>query len=144
VVLGVAAFFLIIRAGNQPDVTPSALELALRTKLTAILSVRPRFKEFVIGWPLLMLLPTLIPQDRRTWGWLFALAAGVGLSDVLDTFSHLHTPLSVSFIRIVLGGVLGAILGAILIALYLAVRKPVAGTPVRPAVETLELTPRSR
>jgi hypothetical protein len=104
--------------------------------------VRPRFKEFVIGWPLLMLLPSLIPRDRRAWGWLFALAAGVGLSDVLDTFSHLHTPLSVSIIRIVLGGVLGAILGAILIGIYRAVRKPVARAPAEAPFETMELTPR--
>ena len=123
-ILAAAGFILIIRAGNQPDVTPSAFELTLRSKLTAILSVRPRFKEFVVGWPFLMLLPSLVPSDRRAWGWLFALAIGVGLSDVLDTFSHLHTPLSVSVIRVVLGGIAGAVLGAISIAIYRAVRRP--------------------
>lgn len=131
-ILAAGAFLLIVRAGNQPDVTPSAFELALRSKLTAILSVRPRFKEFAIGWPFLMLLPSLVPADRRAWGWLFALAIGVGLSDVLDTFSHLHTPLAISAVRIVLGGVLGAIIGAIAIAVYRAVRKPVRKPPVPP------------
>ena len=131
-ILAVGAFLLIVRAGNQPDVTPSAFELALRSKLTAVLSVRPRFKEFAIGWPFLMLLPSLVPSDRRAWGWLFALAIGVGLSDVLDTFSHLHTPLAISAVRIVLGGVLGAIIGSIAIAIYRAVRKPVRTPPVPP------------
>lgn len=123
VVLGVAAVLVVMRSGNQPDITPSAFELALRSKLTAILSVRPRFKEFVIGWPFLMLLPSLIPGDRRAWGWLFALAIGIGLSDVLDTFSHLHTPLAVSFIRVVLGAILGAIIGAAVIAIYRLFRR---------------------
>lgn len=131
-VLGLAAFMLLIRAGNQPDITPSTFELALRSKLTAILSVRPRFKEFVLAWPFLMLLPSLVQSDRRAWGWLFALAVGVGLSDVLDTFSHLHTPLTVSVIRMILGGIAGAVLGAVLIAIYRAVRKPVRTPPVPP------------
>ena len=94
-VLGLAAVLLVMRSGNTSDITPSSFELALRSNLTSILSVRPRFKEFVVGWPFLMLLPVSIESDRRTWGWLFALAIGVGLSDVVDTFSHLHTPLSV-------------------------------------------------
>lgn len=127
-VLGIAALLVVVRSGNQPDITPSALELALRTKLTAILSVRPRFKEFVIGWPFLMLLSTLTRADRRAWGWLFALAVGVGLSDVLDTFSHLHTPLAVSIIRVILGAMLGAIIGAIVIFVYRLVRKETSST----------------
>jgi hypothetical protein len=131
-VLGFAAFMLLIRAGNQPDITPSTFELVLRSKLTAILSVRPRFKEFALAWPFLMLLPSLVQSDRRAWGWLIALAIGVGLSDVLDTFSHLHTPLTVSVIRVILGGIAGAILGAVLIAIYRAVRKPVRTPPVPP------------
>jgi len=122
-ILAIAAFFVIIRSGNQPDVTPSTLELLLRSKLTALLSVRPRFKEFVAGWPFLMLLSTLIAADRRAWGWFFALAIGVGLSDVLDTFSHLHTPLTVSIVRVILGGILGAIIGAAAIFVYRLFRK---------------------
>ncbi|MGA3037231.1 MAG: DUF5693 family protein [Vulcanimicrobiaceae bacterium] len=127
-ILAIAAFFVVIRSGNQPDVTPSTLELLLRTKLTALLSVRPRFKEFVAGWPFLMLLSTLIPSDRRAWGWVFALAVGAGLSDVLDTFSHLHTPLTVSIVRVVLGAILGAIIGAIAIFVYRMFRKESSST----------------
>ena len=122
-VLAIAAFFVVIRSGNQPDVTPSHFELALRSNLTALLSVRPRFKEFIGGWPFLMLVSTLITADRRAWGWFFALAIGVGLSDVLDTFSHLHTPLTVSIVRVILGGILGAIIGVIAIFVYRLFRR---------------------
>ena len=140
-VLGIVAVLVVMRSGNQPDITPSTFELALRSKLTAILSVRPRFKEFVIGWPFLMLLPSLIPADRRAWGWLFALAVGVGLSDVLDTFSHLHTPLIVSIVRIFLGGVLGAALGAIVVAIYRRFRRPFRGANVPPIEKPIGALP---
>ena len=106
------AYVLQARSGNQSDITPSSFELALRSHLTSILSVRPRFKEFLIGFPALMLVPALIAADRRrTFGWLFVLAIGMGLGDVVDTFSHLHTPLVISVLRIVNGAVLGAIVG---------------------------------
>ena len=117
-VLIAAAYLVLQRSGNQSDIAPSSFELALRAHLTTILQVRPRFKEFVVAWPALMLVPALFTADRKRWGWLFVLAIGVGLGDLIDTFSHLHTPLIVGVERVINGGVLGAILGVILIALY--------------------------
>ena len=85
------------RSGNQSDIAPSTFELALRSHLTTILQVRPRFKEFVVAWPAL---DARARADRRTTA---AAGAGcscsppaMGLGDLIDTFSHLHTPLLVS------------------------------------------------
>jgi hypothetical protein len=117
VILG-AGYVLVARSGNQSDIAPSSFELALRSHLTTLLQVRPRTKEFLIGWPALMLAPALLSIDRARWGWLFALAIGVGLADVVDTFSHLHTALGASLERVVNGAVIGAIVGAIVVALY--------------------------
>jgi hypothetical protein len=116
-----AAFLYLSRSGNQSDITPSAFELSLRSNLTAVLGVRPRFKEFLIGVPLLMLLPALRLEHRRLTGWLFAIGVSIGTADVVDTFSHLHTPLLISLLRIVNGAVLGSIVGAILIWAYRAI-----------------------
>ena len=112
------AFIYISRSGNTSDISPSAFELALRSNLTALLGVRPRFKEFAIGFPLMMLLPALRLEHKRLTGWLFAVGIAVGTSDVVDTFSHLHTPLVASLLRVFNGAVLGIVLGAIAIALY--------------------------
>jgi len=112
------AYVLQTRSGNQTDIAPSNFELALRAHLTSLLSVRPRFKEFLIAFPALMLLPSLVTFDRRWIGWLFVLAIGMGMGDVIDTFSHLHTPLEVSLLRLVNGAVLGAIAGTVVIAIY--------------------------
>jgi hypothetical protein len=120
VLLAAAAALYLMRSGNQSDITPSAFELSLRSNLTAVLGVRPRFKEFLIGVPFLMLLPALRPDHRRLTGWLFAIAAAIGTADVVDTFSHLHTPLLISLLRIVNGAVLGVIFGALLIWVYRA------------------------
>ena len=116
-VLGIAALVL-IRSGNTSDIAPSSFELALRHHLTEALSVRPRFKEFVIGFPLLMLLPALRNTERRAIGVLLSLGIGIGIGDIIDTFSHLHTPLLISLLRVINGLVIGVIIGAIAIAIY--------------------------
>jgi hypothetical protein len=123
VVLVAGAYLVLERSGNQSDIAPSSFELALRSHLTSILQVRPRFKEFVVAWPALMLVPALLPVDRRRWGWLFVLAAGMGLGDLIDTFSHLHTPLLVGVERVINGGVLGALIGGAAVFVYRRLRR---------------------
>ena len=117
-VICAAGALLVMRSGNQSDVGPSQLELAMRHGLAAALNVRPRLKEFAVGFPALMLLPALTPAHRKVAGWLFALAIGVGLGDLIDTFSHLHTPIAISLLRVIIGLVVGALAGSMLIAIY--------------------------
>ncbi len=113
-----AGALLVIRSGNESDVSPSPVELTLRHVLTHVLSVRPRFKEFLIGYPCMLLVPALLATHRRAVGWLLALGVGVGIGDVIDTFSHLHTPLEISLLRIFNGLVIGIAIGALAIWIY--------------------------
>jgi hypothetical protein len=83
-----------------------------------LLGVRPRFKEFMIGFPLMMLLPVLSLEHKRLVGWLFAIGIAIGTSDIVDTFSHLHTPLVVSLLRVINGALIGCVLGVLAIAAY--------------------------
>lgn len=118
IVIAGAAALLVMRSGNQSEIAPSHLELALRHVLTSVLSVRPRFKEFLVGYPCMMLVAALLPVHRRAIGWLLAIGIGVGIGDVIDTFSHLHTPIEVSLLRIFNGLVLGGIIGALVVWIY--------------------------
>ncbi|MDE2481413.1 MAG: hypothetical protein KGN02_04400 [bacterium] len=118
IVVIAAGAILMMRSGNQSDIAPTQFELMLRHGLTDALSVRPRFKEFVLGFPFLMLLPALASAHRRAIGWLLALGIGVGVGDLVDTFSHLHTPILISLLRVTNGLVIGAIIGVILIGIY--------------------------
>lgn len=113
-----AAAVLVMRSGNDSDISPSQFELALRHGLTNVLSVRPRFKEFLVGFPCMMLVPALLAAHRRAIGWLLGLGIGVGIGDVIDTFSHLHTPLTVSLLRIFNGLAIGVVIGALLVWIY--------------------------
>jgi hypothetical protein len=131
VVLAGVAVVYVSRSGNSSDITPSAFELALRSNLTQALGVRPRFKEFAIGFPLLMLLPALRMEHKRVVGWLFAIAAAIGTSDIVDTFSHLHTPLLASLIRVLNGAVVGIAIGVLAIVLYRAIDERVRASDVR-------------
>jgi hypothetical protein len=118
IVIVAAGVLLLMRSGNESDIAPSHFELVLRHFLTGVLSVRPRFKEFLIGIPALMLMPAVLSTHRRIIGWLLALAIGVGIGDVLDTFSHLHTPILISLQRTFNGLWVGAIIAAIAIWIY--------------------------
>ncbi len=125
--LGAAAVILLMRSGNQPDIGVSGFEAHLRSVLAALVGARPRFKEFLIGFPVLVLLPALSAPHRRAAGWAIVLAAGVGLSDVLDTFSHIHTPLAVTILREINGLVFGLVLGIIAQRLYRTIFRTPAG-----------------
>jgi hypothetical protein len=118
IVLAAGALLLVMRSGNESDIAPSHAELVVRHALESVLSVRPRFKEFLLGYPFMMLVPALRMEHRRYAGWFLALGAGVGIGDIVDTFSHLHTPLAVSILRIFNGLWIGIIIGAIFIWIY--------------------------
>jgi len=108
------ATLLLMRSGNQPDVGVSGFETHLRGFLTTLVGARPRFKEFLLGFPALMLLPVLAPAARRAAGWFIVLVAGIALADVIDTFSHIHTPLFIAVVRIVNGLLFGALLAIVI------------------------------
>jgi hypothetical protein len=122
-VVAAAGALLLMRSGNTSDIAPSSFELSVRHGLQILLNVRPRFKEFLVGVPTLMLAMALVPAHRRAVGWLLALGIGVGIGDVIDTFSHLHTALVVSAFRIINGVVVGAIIGIVLILAYRAIER---------------------
>ncbi len=103
--------FVLLRRGNFPVIGASEVELGLRALLSDYFA-RPRFKE-LIGHPLavLALLNPLWPR------WIRGLLLTVGvvaLSSIVNSFSHYHTPLLISFERTVVALVLGLIIGLIL------------------------------
>ena len=58
---------------------------------------------------------TLAALGRPKWWWMPLLLLGaLGQASLVNTFCHIHTPLAISFIRMVYGVVLGAIIGCIL------------------------------
>jgi hypothetical protein len=117
VALGALAFAL-SRSGNQPVLSPSPLELKFRHLLEAVLAIRPRTKEFLLGYPALMLGLALALRGRRSWLPLVAVLAALGQVSLLNTYCHFHTPLSVSLLRTFNGLWLGLIVGVAVILVW--------------------------
>jgi hypothetical protein len=104
----------VMRTGNTSSVQVSSMEELLRQTLDRWLGVRPRTKEFLLGYPCLLLLLYFGYDDRKIPILLFAVIGQISLA---NTYAHIHTPLAVSFLRTFNGLWIGVILGVIAIGL---------------------------
>ncbi|MBU0573092.1 MAG: hypothetical protein KKH83_01290, partial [Candidatus Margulisbacteria bacterium] len=112
-VLG-ALFVFVARSGNFSLPVPAA-EKWFRTLLENSLTIRPRTKEFLVGYPFLFLSAYLLLKGKREWLWVTLSLGVIGLISLTNTFCHVHTPLSISVARSMNGMVLGAVVGFLLI-----------------------------
>jgi hypothetical protein len=104
----------IMRTGNTGPIQVSALEELLRQTLDYVLGARPRTKEFALGHPLMLLLLYFGYSDRKIPLLLFA---AIGQISLANTYAHIHTPLSVSFLRTFNGMWMGVTVGLAAIGL---------------------------
>ncbi|MCI2429973.1 DUF5693 family protein [Candidatus Acetothermia bacterium] len=107
---GASLLFLILeRSGNLPLIPVARWEEFLRERLENLFIARPRFKEFLIGHPALVL------WDSKNPSRLVALAllafGALGQASIINTFAHLHTPLWLSLWRTLNGLILGLLVG---------------------------------
>lgn len=109
--IGFGALFLVLeRSGNLPAIPVARWEELLRERLEDWLTARPRFKEFLVGHPALVLW-----ERDHSLVQLGLLALGVlGQASIINTFVHLHTPLMLSLWRTLNGLVLGLFIGVCL------------------------------
>ena len=132
VVIAVAAVFLLLvfayymyRTGNST--TTSARELAFRNFLENTLIARPRTKEMIVGWPMLMLFIWSLRRRMKFLPMIFGTGMTIGLVSVVNTFLHIRTPFLLSLLRTGWGILFGLLIGlaAVVIAegLYRLVRR---------------------
>lgn len=117
----VAMALMFARTGNDNPAAVSGLELQLRSLLDNILPVRPRTKEFMFGYPILVIglmllrhvrINPLTAEPLKGWAVLALMIGAIAPTSVVNTLCHLHTPLDVGLARILVGLVLGGIIGA--------------------------------
>jgi len=100
-------FFVLERSGNLPAIPVARWEEFFRERLEDWLIARPRFKEFFVGHPALMLW-----RREPSFVHLGLLALGaLGQASIINTFVHLHTPLVLSLWRTINGLALGLLIG---------------------------------
>lgn len=109
--LGGGALIYVLRTGNNAGLPVIGFEHQAREWLENILVVRPRTKEILFGHPLLVV---ALDQARRGRAglarWLCA-GAVIGQLSMVNTFSHIHTPLLISMWRTLAGLIIGLALG---------------------------------
>ncbi|SJZ42967.1 DUF5693 family protein [Selenihalanaerobacter shriftii] len=122
--LAVMGIIYIGRTGNNPLIPVPNFEIIIRHGLERIFSVRPRFKSFLIGHPLMILGIWLIINQYKKWGVPLIFGGLIGQITMINTLSHIHTPLIISSLRVGLGILLGTVIGLLLISIVALLIKP--------------------
>lgn len=110
---------LLLRSGNYIPMPQLLYEEEFRKFLEKTLFVRPRTKEFLIGYPFLFF--SYWAVDRyisRRWIWIFNGVGLVALISVINSFCHIHTPLNISIYRTCIGLIMGIGIGLLYIIIY--------------------------
>ncbi|MCS7235613.1 MAG: DUF5693 family protein, partial [Armatimonadota bacterium] len=136
VAVAAAGLLLLVRTGNT-GLPMAAVEERVRDALERALVARPRTKEYLLGHPSLVLALACGAVGLRRYALPLLVVGAVGQAGLVNSFSHLHTPLLYTVWRTFNGLVLGSVVGALLFAAARVVRRgaPAPGpSPVAAAV----------
>ncbi len=108
---GAVVLVYLMRSGNS---SVSGAEIAFRDWIDTLLGIRPRTKEFLIGYPSFLLALWYFKYTRQSV-FLLALTLGVGIlaGSVVNSFCHVFTPTLSIYQRSINGIILGAPLAAL-------------------------------
>lgn len=112
-ILAVAGYLYIGRTGHTSGAPIFSLEIQLRTFMEQYLAARPRTKEFMVAHPALIIMIAGTLKKYRGVILPLGLAAAIGQASIVNSFSHLRTPLYMSFYRTLYGLSFGIVLGII-------------------------------
>jgi hypothetical protein len=123
IVIGLAAVFALGRTGNAGLPVLGGLELQSRVILEHLVLARPRTKEYLIGHPFMVLAFALPALGLRRWVLPAAVIGALGQVGLVNSFSHIHTPLVYIVLRTLYALVIGSVIGAGLVLLVLWSRR---------------------
>jgi hypothetical protein len=119
----VVAYVYIARSGHETDLQPSTLEMIFRNTLEQMLLARPRTKEFLMAFPAVMMVAAMAAKKRKALILPLVLIASLGYSSVVNTFSHLRSPLYLSTVRELYALGFGVVIGAAAVIVLLILDK---------------------
>ncbi len=115
------AVFLIIyisRSGNFSFIPVLGIEEKIRIFLEKTLIARPRNKEFLIGYPALLLAMSMNYLKIKEFKIPIIIIGTIGPVTLINTFCHIHTPFLFSMLRTLNGVWLGLALGLIVVTIF--------------------------
>ncbi|MDR3281171.1 MAG: DUF5693 family protein [Synergistaceae bacterium] len=123
-VLIVGAVVITVRSDNANFVP--GWEIRFRDLLEWIMWVRPRTKEFLVGYPCLIIYYVM---EKRGWGEhyreVFRLGACMAFASAVNSFCHFHTLLPLTIVRVANGWCLGIVVGFVALVLIDYVGGPI-------------------
>lgn len=120
--VGGAGAVYILRSGNF-GIGVLDIERIARALLENMMSVRPRTKEFLIGYPALFLGAMYFLKGKRSLLWAFLIVGTIGPVSTVNSFCHAHSPFIISVLRSFYGVLLGILAGMIYYSAYNLVRR---------------------
>jgi Family of unknown function (DUF5693) len=141
ILVGVAIVFALGRTGNAGLPALGALEVKSRVLLEHLVVARPRTKEYLIGHPFMVLTFALMALGLRRWVLPAAVLGAIGQVGLVNSFSHIHTPLVYVLLRTLYALIFGSALGAALVAIVLWSRGRSPRVPALRAAERARPAP---
>ncbi len=109
-VLMILVGLLLLRSGHESNIGTASLELTFRNFLEYFLFARPRTKALILGFPIVIFFIRVVNTKKYAWSYpVFAFLVAIGQVDILNTFSHIRTPLNLSIIRVLLAFVMSIV-----------------------------------
>lgn len=116
-VVGAVAYVYISRTGHETNMQPSSMEMITRNFMEYILLARPRTKEFLFAFPAIFAAVYAASKKSEFFTGLFMMASAIGTSSVINTFSHLRTPIYLSLVRTVIALGFGIVIGCVAVVI---------------------------
>jgi hypothetical protein len=118
----IAVVIYLARSGNNPAISATDAERRIKDILEVVFVARPRFKEFLIGYPSLFAMIYLYKRYRKDIVLLpLGIAVAMGGVSMVNSFCHVFTSIEVSAWRTLNALLLGIVAGlAVLLVLKLA------------------------
>ena len=121
-ILLVIGYIYIARTGHETNVQPSTFEIIARNILEEKLLARPRIKEFLISFPALMAATYFAENKYKFLTFIMGLVTVIGQTSIVNTFSHLRTPVYLSIIRTAYSLGLGIVLGIVYVIISAVIK----------------------
>ena len=106
----------IFRSGNYLQL--SQFEASIRIFLEDVFLIRPRFKEFLIGYPALLFGFWFADRKLKDKVWLLNSLGVIALASFVNSFCHFHTPILISLYRSFFGLFIGCVLSVVFYYFY--------------------------
>ncbi len=111
-VISAIGIYYIIRSGNVNTI--SSMEKIMRSTLTEIFPARPRTKEFLIGYPALVLLIYYIKNTNADiMKWILAIASSILAASISNSFCHVFTNFQTIVMRTINGLLVGILVSLV-------------------------------